>query len=162
MARLPAQRGAQCFGRRTSMPMTPLNTIARLPSGTRFSRMRRFYRGERGSVFVEAALVLPIILILCFGTIQYSLALVANGNMYDAARQAARKVAVGSWTPAEARTNIAGMLVDWPTNWTINVVRSGDEARVTITVPGAEAGILSVVPMPATFSAEVIMRMEVG
>ncbi|MEM7695244.1 MAG: TadE/TadG family type IV pilus assembly protein [Pseudomonadota bacterium] len=119
-----------------------------------------FRRDEAGSVLVEAALVLPLILLLCFGTIQYSLALVANANMYDAARQAARQLAVGAWTPAEARTNIPGMLVDWPQNWTINAVTAGDEARVTIAVSGREAGILSVVPMPATFTAEVAMRME--
>jgi Flp pilus assembly protein TadG len=64
-------------------------------------------RTERGAAALEFALVLPILLVLVFGLIQYGLYFWAYQGGADAARQAARTSAVGSLaTCDELSTNI--------------------------------------------------------
>jgi hypothetical protein len=62
-------------------------------------------RGERGASAVEFALVLPLVLSLMLGTVQYSLYFWGRQTAAASAREAARRLAVGTdWqcTRAEA------------------------------------------------------------
>lgn len=121
-------------------------------------------RDRRGVVAIEFAIVLPMLLLFSFLILQYGLALVAYGNMYDAARQAARELAVGAVDEAGAVASAEALLVSWPANWTIvaeNAASTGtDNVRVRIAVAGADAAVLGYVPMPAELVAEVVMREE--
>ena len=85
-------------------------------------------------------------------------------NMYDAARQGARELAVSTEDAAEAEATaeatVEALLVTWPTNWEIVPVDGEDEVSVTVTVPADEASIFKLVPMPAELSAVVVMRKE--
>ena len=49
---------------------------------------------ERGAAAVEFALVLPVLLLLLVGTIDFGWALVINGNIASAARAGAREMAL--------------------------------------------------------------------
>ena len=59
---------------------------------------RRQRRGDSGAVAVEFALVLPILLLLLFGIVQYGLYFWAAQGGASATREAARRAAVGDMT----------------------------------------------------------------
>ncbi len=70
-------------------------------------RRTRSNKGDRGAVAVEFALVAPILLVLLFGIIQYGLYFWAAQGGASAAREAARRAAVGDMvTCTEFRTHV--------------------------------------------------------
>lgn len=74
---------------------------------------RRVHR-ERGAVAVEFALVLPILLLLIFGVMQYGLYFWSAQGGSTAVREAARRAAVGDLTAcsafeAQVRERIGGL-----------------------------------------------------
>jgi Flp pilus assembly protein TadG len=123
-----------------------------------------FLRDEKGATLVEFSLVSLLLFSMCFGIIQYGLMFFVWNNMFDAARQGARSMAVGTWNEAQAVTGATGMLATWPTGWAVvaeDVGTTGtNQVRMLITVPGAEAGVVGFLPAPAELRAEVIMRKE--
>jgi len=58
-------------------------------------------RGQRGAAAVEFALVLPIFLVIVFGILQYSVYFFSAQSGAAAAREAARRAAVGDQTCPE-------------------------------------------------------------
>lgn len=64
------------------------------------ARGRRGRSTDRGAAAVEAALVLPILLLLVFGIIDFGRMLNAQITVNEAAREAARAVSLG-YTPDE-------------------------------------------------------------
>ena len=74
------------------------------------SRFRR-QRGQRGAAAVEFALVMPLLLVLVFGIIQYGWYFYAMQAGSSAVADAARRVAVGNCqTTAQAQTLIYNKL----------------------------------------------------
>lgn len=67
-------------------------------------------RGERGAAAVEFALLLPLLLLLVFGIVQYGLYFWAVQGGSDIARSAARRAAVGD--PATCATFQSGVRSD--------------------------------------------------
>lgn len=129
----------------------------------RFERPRlraSFSTDERGAALVEFSLVAAMLFALCFGIIQYGLIFFVWNNMYDAARQGARSLAVGTWDEAEAEAGATAMLASWPTGWVVNATDGAEQVTMVITVPGDSAGIVGFLPTPETLSATVIMRKE--
>lgn len=119
---------------------------------------------QRGGVFLEFTVVAPLLIFLCFGIVQYGLMLLVYNNMYDAARQGARELAVSTadsaTAVAAAEATVRELLVDWPKTWGVEPTIVGDDVAVIVTVPADEASIIKVVPMPATLVAKVVMRKE--
>ena len=62
----------------------------------------RATRGERGAAAVEFALIVPILLLLVLGMIQYGLYFWSAQGGSSAAREAARRAAVGDYTACTA------------------------------------------------------------
>ena len=61
--------------------------------------------GERGAAAVEFALVVPVLLLLLFGIIEFSKAFNNQATLSSAAREGARSMALGH-TAAEARSAV--------------------------------------------------------
>jgi hypothetical protein len=61
-------------------------------------------RGQEGAVAVEFALILPIFLLLVFGVVQFSFWFFSGQSGSSAAREAARRAAVGDLTCSELTT----------------------------------------------------------
>jgi Flp pilus assembly protein TadG len=57
--------------------------------------MRRCHKPEQGAAAVEFALILPVFSLMLFGTIQYSMYFWSAQSAADAAREGARRGAVG-------------------------------------------------------------------
>lgn len=143
----------------------PLRHLCRRGLARRIVRaLSRIAADQRGAVFLEFTVVAPLLIFLCFGIVQYGLMLFVYNNMYDAARQGARQLAVSTANSAtavaEAETTVEGLLVDWPTSWDVTATIDGDDVTVIVTVPAAEASIIKVVPMAAELAAKVVMRKE--
>jgi len=80
-------------------------------------------RGDHGAVAVEFALVLPFLLLIVFGSIQYGIYFWADQGGSDAARNAARLAAVGKYPDCAAFRNSIKS----------DISALGDEAGATIT-----------------------------
>lgn len=68
-------------------------------------RRQQAAQGEWGAAAVEAALVLPLILLILFGTVQFGLAWYRAQNLEAAAREGARLASVG-YTFTEVRDRV--------------------------------------------------------
>ena len=86
---------------------------------------------ERGAIAVEFALVLPVLLVLVFGVVQFGNILSTRQIMIYAAREAARSFAVGESTVAQAQQVALNRLATSQLNFTINVTQTAVGASST-------------------------------
>lgn len=84
----------------------PIDSIARPP------RRRGRGRGERGAVAVEFAIILPILIVLIFGMIEFGRAYNAKIALQGAVREGARVLAVDKDGDPEAATRAAAPSLD--------------------------------------------------
>ena len=69
--------------------------------------MTRRHNGRRGNVILEAALVLPILLLLAFGTIEFGYYFYVKNNVQGAAREGARASIAAGATNADVNAAVA-------------------------------------------------------
>ena len=134
----------------------------------------RSRRGRRGITVVEVALMLPLLLLLIFGLIEYSWAFLKAGEITNAARECARYAispdvtTVGQLTSSssplvqsleKAGINLADVNLHVPTGVTPG---RGQEVEISLTVPYERIKLLGVplMPGPSTLSATVRMMKE--
>lgn len=67
---------------------------------------RKRTKGLKGQALVETALVLPILLLLFLGIIQFGFIFFADITLNNLSREGARAVAVGAASPSETEENI--------------------------------------------------------
>lgn len=114
--------------------------------------------GRSGAVAAEFALVVPLLATMLFGVLQFGFAIYTVNAMETAARTGARQMVFGTdFAAAESATRAA--LPSWVAgDATISSVVDDDGlARMTVSVPGASAALLGLVPMPENFTARVAM-----
>ncbi len=106
------------------------------------------HRRERGSVTAELAVGLPVVVLLLVAVLTLAAASTAQMRALDAARAAARALAVGEDDAAvrAAVTRVGG------TGAEVSLVRGGEWVEVTVTRPVA-GGWLADVPLRATGEA---------
>ncbi|WP_203335309.1 TadE/TadG family type IV pilus assembly protein [Nocardioides limicola] len=111
--------------------------------------------GERGATAVEFALIVPLLLLLVFGTIQFGLYLWSVQAGTSATAHAARRMAVGDCrTEAEVRNVVRARLgaLAPANNNQIGVTMNlpdeiGAQLTLRVTFPGFDLG-LPFIPMP--------------
>ena len=118
---------------------------------------------------IEFTVIFPLLLLMTFGIIQYGMLFLTYTNMYNAARETARRWAVAEFaTEALAEADISGRrsavaswvpAADWDVSGTKKV---GNQLTVMIQVPSSSASVvnLPLLPLPATLIATVVMREE--
>ena len=109
---------------------------------------RVWRKSEDGGTAVEFAFVLPVLLMIIAGIMQFGAIFFLQNNMANAAREAARALAVGSISSkAESENLVEQKLIDWGVNFNIvtdlpNPADPNDtDYTVTITAPLSEAAI---------------------
>ena len=125
-------------------------------------------RSDKGVAAVELAFVLPVLLMLMIGIIDFSSLFFLRNNMVTIARDSARALALGAVTPAEAKKLAEDNLVNWNATFTVTAeepVNPGDtDVVVSISVPMADAApiglVFDMVGFTGTMDARVTMRQE--
>ena len=130
-------------------------------------RVKRLVRDIRGAVAVEFALILPVLITILFGIIQFGLVMFTQQMMVYAAREAARSYAVGTSTAAQAQTLAEGLLPATSSNYTVTITEpdtSAGETDVTVLIstPMSDAAIVNVLGsvMSGNIQAQIVMRVE--
>ena len=72
------------------------------------------HRDERGAAAVEFAMILPLLLLLVFGIVQFSLAYNRQQGLHAAAREGARIASLPSTTQTEINTRVNSALSGIP------------------------------------------------
>ena len=108
-----------------------------------------YWRDRGGASAVEFALVAPLLIGLLLGIIQYGSLFLVQTRMTDAARDTARRLAVGDLTnESDAEDYALAQLADWSATFTATAVlpAAGDsDVSVIIAVPMAEAALINLV-----------------
>jgi len=125
------------------------------------SACRAFLRHERGSVAVEMGMCSILFVLLITGMISFGSVFFIQGHMADAARDTARRVAMGQMTPDQAESFAQGRLVNWGMTYTVTASNDGTDATVQISVPTAQAAIVDYLGLfSGNLSATVTMPVE--
>ena len=125
----------------------------------------RALKDRRGSVAVEMALVLPVMLLILVGMIQYGNILYTEHMMVYTAREVARGYAMGEIVAQEAQARAIELLSPSQSQqFNVSVeetVGGANDVTVTINLPMAEAAIIELPRdlFDGFVSAEVTMRV---
>ncbi len=145
--------------------------------------VRRFARCNQGIASVEFVIIMPVLMLFLFGIITFASALYVHVNMENAAREAARRMAVAeapaagvpvsctspqatATAPRTAENYACTYLVDWPVGFLVEAdfcTFPGDrDVIVTVTVPAEQVALADIFGFfdGMTLTAEVIMRRE--
>ncbi len=129
-------------------------------------REERVQSNRRGVAAVELALILPVLLTVVFGVIQYGMVIHTRHTMVYAAREAARSYAVGESDVDEAEAMALDRLANSSFSYTITVTEPAEgenNVTVSISLPMAEAAIISYLGdwlFSGDIDATVVMRVE--
>lgn len=115
-------------------------------------------RNRSGVAAAEFALVLPLLAMGLFGLSQVGFLYFTYNAMLNGARTGAREIVFGR-SEAAVTAAVRSQLPPWAAATAAITLTPNDDgvARVRISVPGADASLLQIVPMPETIDAEVAM-----
>ena len=114
---------------------------------------------QQGAAMVELALILPVLIVLVFGIIEFGRAFNADISLTHAAREGAREYAITQDTMAgiAAAKGAATSLNTGDMSFTVSACRLGDPATMRIKYPFTFS--IPFVPLrPIQLSAEGVMR----
>jgi len=130
------------------------------------SQLPRWWKDQKGVAAVEAALILPVLVTLTFGTISVGSILFVQNNIHHAARETARTIAVGDGEVADAATIANTYLLGWNglSFTVIGTEPTAADVNVAITVPMSEASLVDVLGIfsDGQLTSTVTFRKEVG
>ncbi|MFQ5773022.1 MAG: TadE/TadG family type IV pilus assembly protein [Kiloniellaceae bacterium] len=135
---------------------------------TRAAALRGCWRDDRGVTAVELAFVLPVLLLLLSGIIQFGALMFLQNHMTNIARETARRVAVGELTTAAAVQSAQTSLINWGISYGVVVTEpdpldpNDTDVVVDITAPMSQAALVDVLGIfqTGTLRAKVTMRQE--
>lgn len=134
------------------------------------SHVRFFLKEERGSVLIEAAFAVPLLVMLLTGILAYGSIFMLAHNLQQAANDAARS-AVAGLTPTERRAlvdqSIDAARASFPApradTIDVGVQENGGYYRVTLTYNLANAPVIASVPLPiskSTIQRSAVVRIS--
>ena len=140
----------------------------RMFRGGRF-RAVAYRNSDSGAAGLEFALIVPVFVIIVTGLIQFGAIFFLQNNMTNAAREAARSLAVGQITTDSEAENVANQtLINWGVDFNVETTNPnpGDPNdnvyTVLITAPMSEAAIIDYLGIfdGKTLSASASVREE--
>jgi Flp pilus assembly protein TadG len=147
-----------------------------LPSHTTLHKNRASQKKQRGVVAVEFALVLPVLLLLIFGTVELGVALYDKAVITNASREGARAGIVLK-SPKPNLTDIQTVVTSYTSTYLVTFGKQnsplvtptgvggsfGSPLSVTVSYQYAGLGLgqmLSAITGPVTLSATTVMNNE--
>ncbi len=135
--------------------------------GLRGALLRTLGRDERGTAAIEFALIIPFLLLMFSGILQFGSVMFLESHMNNVAREASRQVAVGALDEDDAEEMVRNALINWGVTYQVTVTTEDDDdddedVTVAISLPMSEAAIIDVLGLFDTgnLSTSVTMRME--
>ena len=135
--------------------------------GLRGKLLRALGQDQRGAAAVEFAFIMPVLLLMFSGILQFGSVMFLENHMTNVAREASRRVAVGELTQADATTMVQGALVNWGITYEVSVATAdaddgNQDVTVAISLPLSDAALMDVLGLFETgdLSTSVTMRME--
>ncbi len=131
--------------------------------------LRDWRRSDGGATAVEFAFILPVLLMIVAGIVQFGAIFFLQNNMANAAREAARALAVGSIASTTETTQLVEQkLVNWGVTFTVDTTLpdpsdpTDTDFTVVITAPLSEAAIFDYLGVfqGGTLRAAASMREE--
>ncbi len=139
-------------------------------AGSRAARakgVRALWRDRDGAAAVEFAFILPILLLLFSGIVQFGSILFLENHMTNVARETSRRVAVGELNETDAKSSAQQALVNWGVTYdvdvdTVDVGGGNQDIAVAISLPMREAALMDVLGVfqSGNLTAAVTMRQE--
>ena len=127
------------------------------------------WRDQSGVAAVEFAFIIPLLVIIFAGIVQFGAIFFLQNNMTNVAREVSRSLSVGTIeTDLEATTMANSKLINWGVNFSINTKipdpsdPNDTDFTVTISVPLSEAAIFDILGVfkTGTLAATASMRDE--
>ncbi len=131
-------------------------------------------RGEAGAAAVEFALILPILVLLLFGTMQYGFYFWARSSAAAAVREGARRVSVGDYADCTAmrsfvQNEVGGARAGNAVTTTRSIAKgsgntggatqAGDTMTVTVSFNSLDIGLIPL-PLGGLVTATAVSRIE--
>ncbi len=151
----------------TQVIQTTAKSAIDTPKGLRGTLLRRLGKDERGAAAVEFVFILPILLLMFSGILQFGSVMFLENHMTNVAREASRRVAVGELSEADAATMVQGALVNWGVTYQVSIATEdaddgNEDVTVAISLPLSDAALMDVLGLfdTGSLSTSVTMRME--
>ncbi len=127
-----------------------------------------FHRGEAGVAAVEFGLILPVLVLMLTGIIQFGMLMFVQNQMTNVARETSRRIAVGELTTAAAQQYARDSLVFPSANFAVAITGPNPaspnpkDITVDIRVPFSQVSPVDIVGLfqSGTLRASVTMREE--
>lgn len=109
-------------------------------------RLRRFpiLTDRKGSVLVETAIALPLLILVMSGIIDFGYQFAVSNSMQSVSNETARLVAIRRLTAAEAPAYAQGRLMKALGPYSVTASVSGSDAVINITIPRRDAALIDV------------------
>lgn len=132
------------------------------------ARLRRRRFGEGGAAAVEFAMILPVLLLILFGIVQFGLLFSVQNQMINAAREAARAMAVEGATETEGENLANALLAAYgDMNFTVNAIdadpsNGNPNVSVTVQIPATDAVMVDFLGVldGKNITQQIVMRQE--
>lgn len=107
-------------------------------------RLRKFpiVKDRKGSVLVETAIALPVLLVLMSGIIDFGYQLAISNSMQSVSSETARLVAIRRLTTAEAPAYAQARLMRAMGSYSVTAAVEGSDAVINITIPRRNAALI--------------------
>jgi Flp pilus assembly protein TadG len=123
---------------------------------------------RRGAAAVEAALLLPLGILLVFGLMEFGWVFLRAQQITHAARHGARIAATADATNADVEAAIMAWMNEigitdysWSASPTdVSAVETGETVTITVTGNGIRLVNIPVIPAPSSYTASVSMSKE--
>ena len=109
------------------------------------SFLKRFSKDESGAVTVEFVLWVPVFVLIMIVTVDASILLTSQANLWSIARDTSRLMAVGLYSDGDAENYALSRMPSWGANATINASRTANVATVNLSVPMASIAPFKIV-----------------
>ncbi len=143
------------------------DTAKAITSGTRAKGLRALWRDRDGAAAVEFAFIVPILLLLFSGIVQFGSVMFLENHMTNVARETSRRIAVGELAQNDAASSVQQALVNWGVTYQVSVETNSagdgnDDITVAISLPMREAALMDVLGVfqNGNLTAAVTMRQE--
>ncbi len=144
-----------------------ITQVIQTPKTLRGSLLRALGKDQRGAAAIEFAFIMPVLLLLFSGILQFGSVMFLENHMTNVAREASRRVAVGELSQADAATMVQSNLVNWGVTYQVSIATEdaddgNQDVTVAISLPLSEAALMDILGLfdTGSLSTTVTMRME--